>query len=48
MHMSIKPFLQSIVAALAITGGGAVCAQGTPIDAAAFDALVAQGPVASA
>ncbi|NOK24117.1 transporter substrate-binding domain-containing protein, partial [Corallococcus carmarthensis] len=24
------------------------CAQGTPIDAAAFDALVAQGPVASA
>ena len=28
-------------------GAGAVFAQGTPIDAAAFDALVAQGPVAS-
>ncbi len=48
MSMSINSLLKSSVAALAIAGGGAVCAQGTPIDAAAFDALVAQGPVASA
>ncbi|AVS78671.1 ABC transporter substrate-binding protein [Paracidovorax avenae] len=46
--MSIKSLLKSSVAALAIAGGGAASAQGTPIDAAAFDALVAQGPVASA
>ncbi|XDF34411.1 glutamate ABC transporter substrate-binding protein [Paracidovorax avenae] len=46
--MTIKSLLKSSVAALAIAGGGAACAQGTPIDAAAFDALVAQGPVASA
>ncbi|AVS96618.1 glutamate ABC transporter substrate-binding protein [Paracidovorax avenae] len=46
--MSIKSLLKSSVAALAIAGGGAAFAQGTPIDAAAFDALVAQGPVASA
>lgn len=48
MPMSIKSLLKSSVAALAIAGGGAAFAQGTPIDAAAFDALVAQGPVASA
>ncbi|MDT0137306.1 glutamate ABC transporter substrate-binding protein [Acidovorax sp. PRC11] len=48
MPLSIHSFLKPTVAALAIAGGGAVCAQGTPIDAAAFDALVAQGPVASA
>ncbi len=48
MPMSIKSLLKSSVAALAIAGGGAASAQGTPIDAAAFDALVAQGPVASA
>ncbi len=47
MPLSIHSFLKSTVAVLAIAGGGAVCAQGTPIDAAAFDALVAQGPVAS-
>ncbi len=48
MPMSITSLLKSSVAALAIAGGGAASAQGTPIDAAAFDALVAQGPVASA
>ncbi|WP_026433648.1 glutamate ABC transporter substrate-binding protein [Paracidovorax oryzae] len=46
--MSITSLLKSSVAALAIAGSGAASAQGTPIDAAAFDALVAQGPVASA
>ncbi|BFO57024.1 glutamate ABC transporter substrate-binding protein [Acidovorax sacchari] len=46
--MTIKSLLKSSVAALAIAGGGAASAQGSPIDAAAFDALVAQGPVASA
>lgn len=48
MPMTIKSLLKSSVAALAIAGGGAASAQGSPIDAAAFDALVAQGPVASA
>ncbi len=48
MPMSITSLLKSSVAALAIAGSGAASAQGTPIDAAAFDALVAQGPVASA
>lgn len=48
MPLSIHSFLKSTVTVLAIAGGGAVCAQGTPIDAAAFDALVAQGPVADA
>jgi ABC-type amino acid transport substrate-binding protein len=48
MPLSIHSFLKSTVTVLAIAGGGAVCAQGTPIDAAAFDALVGQGPVASA
>lgn len=46
--MSIKSLLKSTVAALAITTGGSLFAQGTPLDTAAFDALVAQGPVASA
>jgi len=46
--MSIKSILKSTVAALAIVTGGSVFAQGTPINAAQFDALVAQGPVASA
>ena len=46
--MSIKSILKSTVAALAIATGGSLFAQGTPIDAAAFDALVAQGPVADA
>ncbi len=46
--MSITTILKSTVAALAIAGSGSLFAQGTPIDAAAFDALVAKGPVASA
>lgn len=45
--MSITSILKSTVAALAIAGSGSLLAQGTPIDAAAFDALVAGGPVAS-
>ncbi len=46
--MPIKSLLKSTVVALAIVSGGSLFAQGTPINAAAFDALVAQGPVASA
>ncbi len=46
--MSIKSILKSTVAALAIVTGAPLFAQGTPIDTAAFDALVAQGPVADA
>lgn len=46
--MSIQSILKSTVAALAILTGGSVFAQGAPIDAAAFDALVVQGPVADA
>ncbi|MDA7415143.1 glutamate ABC transporter substrate-binding protein [Xenophilus arseniciresistens] len=47
--MSIKTiFVKTSITALAALGGAAVFAQGTPINAAAFDALVAQGPVASA
>lgn len=46
--MSITSLLKSTVVTLAIITGGSLFAQGTPIDAAAFDALLAQGPVASA
>lgn len=46
--MSIKSIVKSTLVALAIVAGGSVFAQGTPIDAAAFDALVARGPVADA
>ena len=46
--MSIQSLLKSTVAALAIATGGSLFAQGTPINTAAFDALVAQGPVADA
>lgn len=46
--MSIQSMLKSTAVALAIVGGGPLFAQGTPIDTAAFDALVAQGPVADA
>ncbi|EYC50566.1 ABC transporter substrate-binding protein [Hylemonella gracilis str. Niagara R] len=46
--MSIKSILKSTVVTLAIVTGGSLFAQGTPIDAAAFDALIARGPVASA
>ena len=46
--MSIKTVLKSTVAALAFASAGPLFAQGAPIDAAAFDALVAKGPVADA
>ena len=46
--MSIQPFLKSTVVALAVVTGAPLFAQGTPINMAAFDALVAQGPVADA
>lgn len=46
--MSITSILKSSLVTLAIVSGGPLFAQGTPIDAAAFDALVAQGPVADA
>ena len=46
--MSIQPFLKSAVVALAILTGAPLFAQGTPINTAAFDALVAQGLVADA
>ena len=40
--MSIKSILKSTVVALTIVSGGSLFAQGTPINAAAYDALVAQ------
>lgn len=46
--MSIPSLFKSTAAALAIAASGSLFAQGTPINAAAFDALVAQGPVANA
>ena len=46
--MPIHSILKSTVVAMAIVAGGAAFAQGTPINAAAYDALVAQGPVADA
>jgi ABC-type amino acid transport substrate-binding protein len=46
--MSIKFILKFTVVALAIITCQSVFAQGTSINAAAFDALVAQGPVADA
>jgi len=46
--MSIQSTLKSTVVALAIVATGPLFAQGTPINTAAFDALVAQGPVADA
>lgn len=45
--MSITSLLKSTAVALTIVSAGAACAQGKPIDAAAFDALLAKGPVAS-
>ena len=45
--MSIHSILKTTVAALALATGGSLFAQGTPLNTAAFDALVAQGPVAS-
>ncbi|MGB4924916.1 MAG: glutamate ABC transporter substrate-binding protein [Giesbergeria sp.] len=46
--MSIQSILKSTVVVLAIVTGAPLFAQGTPINTAAFDALVAQGPVADA
>jgi ABC-type amino acid transport substrate-binding protein len=46
--MSIQSILKSTVIALAIVAGAPLFAQGAPINTAAFDALVAQGPVADA
>jgi ABC-type amino acid transport substrate-binding protein len=46
--MSITSLLKTTVAVLSIATGSVVLAQGTPINVAAFDALVAQGPVADA
>ena len=46
--MSISTILKTTTMALAIVAGAPSFAQGAPIDAAAFDALVAQGPVADA
>ena len=46
--MSIQSLLKSTVVTLAIVASGSLFAQGTPINTAAFDALVAQGPVADA
>src|SRR5574337_515796 len=46
--MSIKSILKSTLVTLAFAASGPLFAQGTPINAAAFDALVAQGPVADA
>ena len=46
--MSIQSMLKSTLVVLAVAACGPLLAQGTPINAAAFDALVAQGPVADA
>src|SRR3982750_1807916 len=46
--MSIRSVLKAAVAALALAAGAPLFAQGTPINAAAFDSLVAQGPIADA
>lgn len=46
--MTFPSLLKTTVVAMAIATSGAVCAQGTAINAQAFDALVAQGPVADA
>lgn len=46
--MTIQSILKSAMLAFALTSATPLFAQGTPIDAAAFDALVAQGPVADA
>ncbi|HEY8358702.1 MAG TPA: glutamate ABC transporter substrate-binding protein [Ramlibacter sp.] len=46
--MPIPSIVKAALAALAFATGAPLFAQGTPINAAAFDALVAQGPVADA
>jgi len=44
--MSIASVLKAAVVALAVAASAPLFAQGTPIDARAFDALVAHGPIA--
>ncbi len=46
--MAIRSVLKAAVVALAAAGAAPLFAQGSPINAAAFDAIVAQGPVADA
>ncbi|QBK05862.1 ABC transporter substrate-binding protein [Hylemonella gracilis] len=46
--MSIQSVLKTAVVTLAVVAGTPLFAQGTPINAQAFDALIAQGPVADA
>ena len=46
--MSIPSILKGTLVALAVATSAPLFAQGTPINAAAFDALVAQGPIADA
>ncbi len=46
--MQVSSILKATVVALAVATGAAVFAQGTPLNAAAFDTLVAQGPIADA
>jgi ABC-type amino acid transport substrate-binding protein len=46
--MTISSVLKATVMALSFAASAPLFAQGKPIDAAAFDALVAQGPVADA
>ena len=46
--MSIKSILKTTAVTLTFVASGPLFAQGTPIDTAAFDALIAKGPVADA
>ncbi|MBN9411479.1 MAG: glutamate ABC transporter substrate-binding protein [Burkholderiales bacterium] len=46
--MSIQSVLKTTAIAFAIVAGAPAFSQGKPIDTAAFDALIAQGPVADA
>ena len=46
--MSLPSILKAALVALAVATGAPLFAQGTPINSATFDSLVAQGPVADA
>lgn len=46
--MSLPSIFKAAVVAFAVAAGAPLYAQGTPINPAAFDAIVAQGPVADA
>ena len=46
--MSLPPILKAALIALTLATGAPLFAQGTPINTAGFDSLVAQGPVADA